>query len=137
MNQEQLQTEIHFYEQVAKLWYAVIMCDNSFHRNEAKRLQEILSAHPIEADIDNVLKTEEGMRVIEKHIGELVSTNTDYLICLDDFKIYRKEHEVYFTDAIKQSLWKACNALAYSTAGQNKTELIILQEIKNILFQII
>jgi hypothetical protein len=135
MNPQQLDTEVNFYEHLAKLFYAVLMCDNSFHRNEAKRLQQILSEHPLQANENNVLSTEEGMQVIEKHIGELLTSNTDPLQSLDAFRDYRKQESVYFTDTICASLWKACNALAYSTAGQNKSELIILQEIKTILNQ--
>lgn len=135
MGEDRLHSEVHFYEQVAAMFYAVLMSDNAFHRQESVRLNDILKKHFLEADTGNVLNTEEAMTLIRRKTGELLVSQEDPAEKLEAFRQYRMHNARYFTPEIQQALWKAANALAYATAGQNKSELIILQELKHILHQ--
>ena len=135
MSNDRLQSEVVFYEQIAAMFYAVLMSDNSFHRQEAVRLNDVLKKHFLEADTGNILNTEEAMMLIRKKTGDLLVSQENALDKLEAFRQYRNLNQTYFTPEIQQALWKAANALAYAAAGQNKSELIVLQELKQILHQ--
>lgn len=127
-----LELEIQFYESLAKLFYTLMLCDNSLHKNEVKKLSDALHGNFIAADDSNVFKTAEGIKLIEKKLGELIIANPDVWTCLDEFKAFKKEHEQFFSTEIKTKLWKVLNSLAYTVAGKNKAEVIALNEISMI-----
>lgn len=127
-----LELEIQFYESLAKLFYTLMLCDNSLHKNEVKKLSDALHGNFIAADESNVFKTAEGIKLIEKKLGELIIANPDVWTCLDEFKAFKKEHEQFFSIEIKTKLWKVLNSLAYTVAGKNKAEVIALNEISMI-----
>lgn len=135
MGENRLHSEVQFYEQMAAMFYALLMSDKAFHKQESVRLNDILNKHFIEADTGNMLNTEEAMLLIRRKIGELLVSQEDPADKLEAFRQYRMQNAHYFTNEIQQALWKAANALAFATAGQNKSELIILQELKHILQQ--
>ena len=124
-----LDIETHFYQSLAKLFYAVLLCDRNLSETEIKKLSSEIHSNFIRANEKNYLSSLEGLNLIEKHFGELVVKGSDPFICLNDFKAFMKEHYSIFTTDIKAKLWDVINALAVSTAGKNKSELLILNEI--------
>jgi len=129
---DRLNLEIQFYESLAKLFYTVMLCDNNLHKNEVKKLTDALHGNFIKADESNVFKTEEGIHLIEKKLGELIVANADVWTCLDEFKAFKSANSLFFSDEIKQKLWKVINSLAFTVAGKNKAEVIALNEISTI-----
>ena len=124
-----LDIETHFYECLAKLFYAVLLCDRNLSEAEIKKLSSEIHGNFIRANEKNYLSTMEGLNLIEKQFGELVTKGADPYASLSDFKTFMKEHYSLFTKDIKLKLWEVINALAVSSSGKNKSELLILNEI--------
>lgn len=129
-----LDTETQFYNNLANLFYAVLLCDKNLSETEIKNLSSTIHGDFIRANEKNYLSTLEGVVLIEKHFGELVIKAADPFECLEQFKNYMKQHYQLFTPAIKSKLWDVINSLALSTGGKNKNELIVLNEI-SLLFK--
>lgn len=127
--------ELGFYESLAKLFYCVLLSDNNLNKGELERLNKELDKHIVEADKHNLFSTQQGNELIGKKLGELIVANTDVWKVLDEFKAFKIAHEDLFTDEINAKLWKVVNALAFSTAGKNKSEIIALNEISLIFKQ--
>jgi hypothetical protein len=124
-----LDTETQFYNNLAKLFYAVLLCDKNLSESEIKNLSNSIHGDFIRANEKNYLSTLEGVTLIEKHFGELVTHAADPFECLNDFKEFMKQHYQIFTPGIKSKLWEVINSLALSIGGKNKNELIVLNEI--------
>lgn len=129
-----LDIETQFYQGIAKLFYAVLLCDRNLSEAEIKRLSNEIHGDFIRANEKNYLSTMEGLNLIEKQFGELVVKGADPFACLNDFKTFMKEHYLLFTNDIKAKLWDVVNALANSAGGKNKSELLILNDI-SLLFK--
>jgi hypothetical protein len=111
-----------------------LWCDKNLSAQEIKNLSVTIHGNFIRADEKNYLSSLEGIALIEKHFGELVTNAADSFECLKKFKNFMREHYQLFTPEIKSKLWEVINSLALSTGGKNKNELIVLNEI-SLLFK--
>ena len=54
-------------------------------------------------------------------------------IVLEDFEKYKNENDEFFTPEINESILKTANAIAGLNYNKNKSELIFLTKLENIL----
>lgn len=126
---------IHFYQQLGKLFYSIAAVDGTVHKEEITKLIEIVHQEwvPIETTLneygdDSAYQIEIVFDwLIEKDgkIGNGIST-------LENFK---KEHPSIFTPQVNDLILKTALAISESFSNKNKSEMQLITELRDVLFQ--
>ena len=120
---------IGFYQNVAKLFYAIAATDNVVRKEEFNTLKRIVREHWLSLD-----DTEDDYHTDAAYQLEIVFdwlTNEDLNADLFfiEFMEYKDEHPYFFTKKIKSLILKTADAIAASFSGKNKSELIMLAKL--------
>ena len=126
-------SEICFYQNLGKLFYAIAFSDKVVHKKEYETLKKLVETEwkGLDGYVD-AFHTDAAYQ-IEIVIDWLKDVHLDCKICFDDFKYFKKQHESLFTKKRKQLIWNTSNLIANSFAGRNKSETIILAKLKMVL----
>ncbi len=125
--------QLLFYQKIGELFYAIAAADNVVDEAEYKELQKTVTEKW--KDLDDYVdpfQTDAAYQI------EIVFDWFDYEEldandCFDSFSDYYAENQALFNDERKKLIWDTANAIASAFAGKNKSELIMLAKLKNIL----
>lgn len=123
-------TEIKFYQNLGKLFYAIAASDKIVRKSEYDSLKEIVKSEWLKID-----ETEDEFGVDAAFQIEIVFDWLDYEElsaeeCFHQFENYYTENKSHFTDNLKQLIWSTSNAIAGAFSGKNKSELMMLGRLK-------
>ncbi|WP_291866432.1 hypothetical protein [Maribacter sp.] len=122
-----------FYQNIGKLFYTIAMADKQVHPNEIKKLKEDVRKYWLSVDeIEDEFGTDAALQ-IEIVFDWLLLEEKKGQHYYQEFLDFYKEHPVFFTLDIKKIIWKTADDIASSYAGKNKSELIILAKLKQLL----
>lgn len=125
--------QILFYQKMGELFYAIAAADKVVRKAEYETLKKLVSD-----EWKNLDDYEDAFRTDAAYQIEVVFDWFDYEQldaddCFDSFADYKKENENLFTLERKKLIWKTANAIANAFAGKNKSEVIMLAKLKQLL----
>lgn len=128
---------IHFYQNLGKLFYAIAASDKTVRDEEFTILKEIVKSQWLDIDpIEDDFNTDSAYQ-IEVVFDWLNNQGVlDANTCFNEFITYKDEQKHFFTDKIKQLILITARAIASSFSGVNKSELIMLARLNNELNKI-
>lgn len=120
---------IKFYQNIAKLFYAIAASDKFVKPVEFNTLKDFVKREwlPIE-DTEDDYKTDAAYQ-IEIVFDWLTTQELDADTCFNDFIEYKNEHKYFFTDELNALILKTAAAIAMSFSRENKSELIMLAKL--------
>lgn len=122
-----------FYQNLGKLFYAIAMADKKVVPEEVEKLKEDVKKYWLQVDdIEDDFGTDAAYQ-IEIVFDWLQKEEKDSELYFDEFVDFFKEHPSKFNDRIKQLIWRTADDIAFSFAGKNKSELILLAKLKMLL----
>lgn len=122
-----------FYRNLGNLFYAIAASDKTVREEEINTLKQIVNTEWLILDGVKDKSEVDAMRQIKSTFNQLTKQTQHASDCMTDFKSFKKAHEYLFTDNVKKLIWKTANAIASSFSRRNKSELILLTELGNIL----
>jgi len=121
---------IKFYQNIAKIFYAVAKSDNVININEIKALKKVVKDKWLMIDETfDVFGTDTAYQ-IEIVFDWLYSKNATSEDCFSDFVEYYHNHHYFFTDQIKNLITETSKRIANAFRGTNTTEQIILKKLE-------
>lgn len=120
---------ISFYQNLAKLFYAIAASDNMVRDEEFNALKEL-----IKHKWQSVFDKENNHKIninhqIEIVFKRLVIEKRDAYSCYDEFITYKKVHNYFFTPELNSLILKTAGVIAAAFSSQNKSELIMLAKL--------
>lgn len=122
---------IHFYQELGKLFFAIAAADNDVRTAEIIKLHDIVKNKWLPID-----ETEDDFHTDAAYQIEVVFdwlNNQDELnveACFNDFVNFKNNQKHFFTEPIKKLIIKTAHEIANSFAGKNKSELIMLAKLE-------
>lgn len=117
---------IKFYQNVAKIFYAVAKSDNQITKKEIKTLKKAVKEKWLQVDETfDVFGTDTAYQ-IEIVFDWLYNKNATTEDCYADFIEYYHNHPYFFTSEIKRLIMETSGKIASAFADRNKSELILL-----------
>lgn len=128
-------TMIHFYQQLGKLFYGVASADKTVRKEEIAQLKEIVKKEwvPIENTFNEF--GDDSAYQIEIVFDWLVENDWNIGKVIPNLKIFKKDHPSLFTPQVNDLILKTAKAIANSFSGKNKSESVLITELRDILFQ--
>ena len=129
------QTMIHFYQQLGKLFYSLASVDNNVHEEEMAQLKQIVKKKwlPLENSLSEF--GDDAGYQIEIVFDWLVENDWNIGKIIPDFEIFKKEHPHLFTPQVNDLILKTAKAITNSFSGKNKSESILIDQLRGVLYQ--
>jgi len=129
------QTMLLFYQQLGKLFYSIAAVDGTVRTEEITKLIEIVHKEwvPIE-DTSNEYGDDSAYQ-IEIVFDWLLEKDSVIGNVIPGFKNFKKEHPSLFKPQISELILKTALAIAESFSIKNKSELKLITELRDVLFQ--
>ncbi|MFN4763038.1 hypothetical protein ACKGJN_07955 [Gillisia sp. Q332] len=121
------------YQNLGKLFYAVAASDKVVREEEKNALKNIVKEEWLDVDDFKDEYGSDAAYLIEIIFDWLDENEPSAFSAFNDFKDFKKDHEEFFTPGINKLIWKTADQIASSFSGKNKSELIMLSELKAIL----
>jgi hypothetical protein len=121
---------VHFYEILGKLFYAIAAVDGLVEPTEFNKLKDIVKTKWLSVDdTEDLFHTDAAyqIEIVFDWLNEQNNLNSDKLF--NDFVIYKNEQTHFFTQPIKELIIKTAHDIADSFSGKNKSELILLAKL--------
>lgn len=121
---------VHVYEVLGKLFYAIAATDGVVKPKEFNKLKELVKSLWLSVD-----DTEDDFHTDAAYQIEIVfdwlndQNNLDSDKLFDEFVAYKDNQSHFFTPNIKKLITKTANEIANSFSGKNKSELILLAKL--------
>lgn len=125
--------QLLFYQKMGELFYAIAAADNVVKEAEYNELKKTVNEKW--KDLDDY---EDSFQTDAAYQIEIVFDWFDYEEldandCFDSFSEYYLENKTLFNEERKKLIWDTANAIAGAFAGKNKSELIMLAKLRNLL----
>ncbi|MDU8885694.1 hypothetical protein RXV94_05945 [Yeosuana sp. MJ-SS3] len=117
---------INFYQNIAKLFYAIAASDKVVRDEEFCALKEIVKREWLSVDDTEDKYNTDSAYQIEIVFDWLTTKELDAKTCYDEFIAYKNEHYYFFTEEMNSLILKTAGTIASAFAKQNKSELIML-----------
>jgi len=118
-----------FYQNIAKLFYAIAASDKTVHEDEFYILKSIVKEEWLVVDGSEDEYETDAAHQIEFVFEWLKLKELDAYVCYKEFIEYKNEHPYFFTDQLNNLIMKTAGKIAASFAGKNKSELIMLAKL--------
>ena len=122
-----------FYRQLGKIFYAVAMSDKTIREEEYLIFQKHIENDWVEKENLLTNTSENSINQIKTMFDWMSRNKVETSIVLEDFEKYKNENDEFFTPEINESIFKTANAIAALNYNKNKSELIFLTKLENIL----
>ena len=120
---------ITFYQNVAKLFYAIAASDKIVRVEEFNTLKGLIKREWLSVDAtEDDYKTDAAYQ-IEIVFDWLATKEFKANSCYNEFIAYKNEHNYFFTPELNALILKTAGAIASAFSGQNKSELIMLAKL--------
>ncbi|RRN77096.1 hypothetical protein EIM50_21345 [Pseudoxanthomonas sp. SGD-10] len=138
LNEGDMKHSVHTYEklyqELGKIFYAVSVCDNCIRKEEINALKKIIREKWVDfEDTLDQFNTDTAF-LIETVFDWLIDQKWDAKNALSSFEKFKKEHESLFNRELKALILTTVNRIAESFASKNKSELIFISKLQQILF---
>lgn len=120
---------ITFYQNIAKIFYAVAKADNIVAPEELKVLKKVVKENWLQVDETFDVFGTDTVYQIEIVFDWLFSKNATSEDCFNDFVEYYQNHSYFFTTDIKALIIETSGKIASSFAQKNKSELVVLAKL--------
>ncbi len=125
--------QLLFYQKMGELFYAIAAADKMVRKAEYDTLKNIVTEQ-----WKNLDEYEDPFHTDAAHQIEVVFDWFDYEQldaddCFESFADFYKEKPSLFNQERKELIWKTASAIANSFADKNKSEVILLAKLKNLL----
>ncbi|MDP2688119.1 MAG: hypothetical protein Q8O62_12910 [Aequorivita sp.] len=125
--------QLLFYQKMGELFYSIAAADKMVRKAEYDTLKKIVTEQ-----WKNLDEYEDPFHTDAAHQIEVVFDWFDYEQldandCFESFADFYKEKPSLFNQERKELIWKTASAIANSFAGKNKSEVILLAKLKNLL----
>ena len=129
------QTMIHFYQHLGKLFYGVASVDKTVRKEEIAQLNETIKKEwlPLENSLSEF--GDDAAYQIEIVFDWLVENDWNIGKTIPDFEDFKKEHPHLFTPQVNDLILKTAKAITHSFSGKNKSESILIDQLKGVLYQ--
>ncbi len=121
------------YQNLGKLFYAVAASDKVVREEEKNTLKNIVKEEWVDVDDFKDEYGSDAAYLIEIIFDWLDENQPSAISAFKDFKDFKEDHEEFFTPGINKLIWKTADSIASSFSGKNKSELIMLSQLKAIL----
>ncbi|WP_299680531.1 hypothetical protein [uncultured Tenacibaculum sp.] len=128
---------IKFYQNIAKVFYAVAKSDNSINMHEIKALKQVVKDKWLMIDETFDMFGTDTAYQIEVVFDWLYSKNATTEDCFTDFLEYYNNYYYFFTREIKQLIIETSYRIAEAFKGKNKAELLILEKLEHELTRLV
>ena len=118
--------DITFYQNIAKLFYAIAASDKVVRIEEFNALKNIMKREWLSANDTEDLYNKDLVFQMEIAFDRLTSKKSDAESCYSEFIAYKNEHPYFFTEDLILLILKTAGTIASAFAKQNKSELIML-----------
>lgn len=123
----------HLYQNLGKLFFAVAAADKKINDREIESLKKHVTNYWMDLENTKDHFGSDAAYQIEIVFDWLIDEMPEAEEALDDFESFRKNHDSIFTPKVKEMIWKTCDDIASSFNGKNKSELVMLSRIAQIL----
>lgn len=130
-----IEVQTLFYSNLGKLFYAIAAADKNVTDEEIKCLKQMINTDWLFLEGIKDKTEVNAMRQLKITFDQLRLQKQNARDCIAEFKLFKQMNENLFTDNIKQLIWKTANLMASSFARRNKSELVMIAELSNILQQ--
>jgi len=121
------------YQNLGKLFYAIAMVDKKVVPKEVEKLKQDVRKYWLDVDdIEDEFGTDAAYQ-IEIVFDWSLNEEKDGQYYYDEFVDFLKEHPKKINPRIRQLIWRTANDITSSFAENNKSELILLAKLKNLL----
>ena len=129
------QTMIHFYQHLGKLFFRVASVDKTVRKEEIEQLKEIVKKEwvPLENNLNEF--GDDAAYQIEIIFDWLVENDWNIGKIIPDFESFKKEHPSLFTPQVNDLILKTAKAIANSFSGKNKSESVLIEKLRGVLYQ--
>ncbi len=118
-----------FCKNIGGLFYAIAAVDREVTNEEI----EFLNTAFVRDKETNNLFNKSQLNMVLNEFNRLLENNANANNCFEDFQFYFLDNKTIFNSQVKQIIWKTADGLASSFAFKNKSELILLAKLKNLL----
>ncbi|SHF39834.1 hypothetical protein [Pedobacter caeni] len=122
-----------FYQQLAKLFYAVAATDGKVRPEEIDELRKIVKNEWLSIDTSFDEYGTDFVYYILITFDWLYENDWDIKKAIPEFKIYKKNNEYLFRDPVNQLIFRTSAAIASAFAQRNKSELVFLSQLDIVL----
>jgi hypothetical protein len=122
-----------FYQQLARLFYAIAATDGKVTKEEIAELKKIIKNEWLSLDPSFDEYGIDYVCYILITFDWLHENHWDIKQVIPEFKIYMKNNEDLFTDPINQLIFRTSSAIASAFAQRNKSELVFLCQLDMLL----
>ncbi|WP_036383876.1 hypothetical protein [Muricauda sp. MAR_2010_75] len=130
LNSEKIGNE--FYQNLGMLFYAVAMVDNYVRPAEVERLRKYVRQYWLDLDgFEDEFHTDAAYQ-IEIVFDWLEGEEKDGEEYFNEFKEFYKDHPEKFSPKVKALILETAESIAYSFAGKNKSEMLIIFRLKQL-----
>jgi hypothetical protein len=119
-----------FYQNIAKLFYAIAAVDKVIKEEEFTALKTIVKNEWLTIDKSKDEYNTDAAYQIEFVFEWLILKKLDAYTCYNEFIEYSNEYSYFFTDELNHLIMKTAEKIASSFAGINKSELIMLTKLQ-------
>ena len=128
-------TMIHFYQQLGKLFYSVASVDKTVRKEEMAQLNEIVKKEwvPLENNLNEF--GDDAAYQIEIVFDYLVENDWKIGKIIPDLQDFKKEHPSLFTPQVNNLILKTAKAITNSFSGKNKSESVLIDKLRAVLYQ--
>ncbi|MEQ3654281.1 MAG: hypothetical protein ABNH00_00320 [Dokdonia sp.] len=119
-----------FYHHLGKLFYAVAAIDKEVRDEEFSKLQQCVRDFWLDLDDTVDVFGEDAAYLIEIVFEGIEAFETDPEEMYQAYMDYMKTHQQLFTTKVRNRILETAAAIAQSFAGLNKSELILLTQLK-------
>jgi len=126
---------IHFYQHLGKLFFRVASVDKTVRKEEIEQLKEIVKKEwvPLENNLNEF--GDDAAYQIEIIFDWLVENDWNIGKIIPDFESFKKEHPSLFTPQVNDLILKTAKAIANSFSGKNKSESVLIEKLRGVLYQ--
>ena len=126
---------IHFYQQLGKLFYSVASVDGTVRKEEIEKLVEIVQKEwvPIETTLNEF--GDDSAYQIQIVFDWLIENDGNRSKVITNFKTFKKEHPSLFTPQANDLILKTAKAIADSFSVENQSEMNLIKELRDVLFE--
>ncbi len=121
------------HQNIGKLCYAIAMADKKISQEEIATLKAVIDRNWCNLDATSKEFILDGHQEILEIFNHLQSRKAESDSCFKEFREFFMEHQDLFNEDLRKLIWDTAQAIAFSFAQKNKSELVLLAKLKMLL----
>lgn len=125
-----IKTTETFYHNLGKLFYAIAFADKTVRKEEVETLREYVKKYWLSYDDLTDAFGSDAAHLIEIVFEGVQAFEETAEDMFDAFVSYKNQQPQLFTTKVKSLILETSKAIAYSYAGINKSELVMISQLE-------